>query len=319
MLERTRALFFRRYKIKETLIKNKLEEYSSILQLEKFESILHIYSNGDFNTKFIITTAIQEHKDILKFEKYCETQSNNYVTNFMLGVINHQYSARSRGNDVAKNVSENQAELMYEFAEKSLDFLMTALDLNKDDKMVYQVILRVFLYLGYDMETIEKYYDEASNTNGSNFYLNIIMLNIKTPKWLGSEKQLLEFSRRACDGLSAGDPNLALIPAAHYEIKLYLEMQDRDEESSQYLFKSEVKSEILTTFSHMIKEAKYNYSSIKALSTFLYPLYCYKEYQKIAEVLNITNDIVDFDSKPWWYYSFFKKYFYNAIMNYSKK
>jgi len=312
MFHNLKSKFFKKYSVPATPLPQIWQDTMTLIDQNKYEELTSLYLKSKYLVRKDILKVIGDMPNFDNLEDYCNDNLENYVCLLIKGHIYMEQSKRGRGMDVATRTSQHQFELMNKYAQQANDALYSALRNNRNDKMVFQILINSFIYLGFEGDELEQLYQEAIQLEGTNFHLNLIVLNIKTPKWHGSQSELFGFIKSVCSDDFYEAANLGLVCVAHYEYHLYLMMTDKTSEAIEHLDALDVKNDIRSACTDFIEHAEINDETYYAASAFLYFAWKYSDKKMAEKLLQFTQLKVNFEAKPWFYeYGELRKY--NAL------
>ena len=301
MLHNLRAKYFKKYDIPCKPVAQLWQDVMTLVDQSKYDEVVSLYKVSDYSKRLNILWVLNDLKEYEDFEDFCNEHLDDYVCCLIKGHLLIEVAYRIRGSDTFSNVSQKNIEKMQQFATQSFNTLMLALEINRDDKVVFYVLTGSLLLLNVEMEAIDEFYTEAKLLSDSNFYLNNRILNIKTPKWLGNKESLMGFVIDINKNIDKGDANLSLVAIAHYEYYLYLNMQGKYMKAAGYIMEDKIIGDIKLACRDFISHAKLNDETLYAASVFLYFALEFNNAKMAKALLEFTNLEIDFESKPWMY------------------
>ncbi|MCJ8314234.1 MAG: hypothetical protein HRU38_05655 [Saccharospirillaceae bacterium] len=301
MFHNLRAKYFTKYDMPSKHLPEIWQDVMNLIDQNKYEELVNLYKNSQYTNRSAILDIIEDIQNIDQIEKYCKQRFEDYVCCLFMGVAYIGRAANSRGAAIASKTSDQQIDGMYYYADKSRYILLSALDINREDILVFEILSGSLLYIGVDMDEVDGFYNEAKQLQGPKMNLNSRFLNIKTPKWLGSKKILFDFINQACHKLPKGDPNFCLVGIAHYEYYLYLKMNKEYKKAADYMSNKNVKKDIKDACFNFVDHAELNEDTMFAASLFLFFALEYNNKKMAKSLLIFTKLNINFARKPWNY------------------
>jgi hypothetical protein len=142
----------------------------------------------------------------------------------LLGLTLTAFAWQVRGTGRGAAVSATAARRFLVMLEEADDTLGQALRLSPHHPAAATARLRTALGLGSDEDQWWQRFSDSRRVRGTLYPAHLSMLTALCRKWYGSDEQMFDFARSVTAAAPAGDPVVAMLPAAHAEYLLSARM-----------------------------------------------------------------------------------------------
>ncbi|WP_330270921.1 hypothetical protein OG205_27500 [Lentzea sp. NBC_00516] len=140
----------------------------------------------------------------------------------LLGSAQSVAGWQSRGAAGADQTAEEQWDGLRKFSHRAHETLHRAAALDPDDVAPWALMMSMAVALPTHRREAAEVYEEVVKRVPDLVNASFRRLHAACKKWYGSHEEMLGFARGTAGGAPDGHPLLALIPAAHIEMHVYL-------------------------------------------------------------------------------------------------
>ncbi|HOZ77966.1 MAG TPA: DUF4034 domain-containing protein [Ferruginibacter sp.] len=231
-------------------------EFVSFLQQNKYQQLEDAYEELTWDAKTLLNEGIGLNEllaaDITRWVKQCP---DSYIANLFAGVSKTRLAWIARTAAQANNVSEEAANKFFVLLEEAAAFLHTADEINPEDPEIAARIIRVYMGLGVEEETVTSYFDSAVSFQPDHLMAHLMMINYLAPKWRGSIEAMHAFADNRIQ--ETGSQLLVTLKLfAITEEWLYYSMNGEDSRHSSFFSDAAIQEKIKTLYSNYREETE---------------------------------------------------------------
>lgn len=233
----------------------RLHEFKLLLEQKNYTAFEKEYEKLEWDAKTLLCEGIGLNPSCEQsIAAWITTNPSSYIANLFAGVSFTSQAWIARTGAQGSEVSEERAQLFFDFLEKAANHLKIADEINPDDAETCARTIRVYMGLGVEREVTEGYFIAANNIQEGHFMAHMMMINYLTPKWRGSIEEMYDFANNQF--AESNSTLLMTLPLfAIIEEWLYYGMTD-EKDSEEQVFKNEdLKETIKVMYSDYREEA----------------------------------------------------------------
>ncbi|MFS8101314.1 hypothetical protein LFM09_29730 [Lentzea alba] len=151
-----------------------------------------------------------------------EEQPGNVHLLLLLGSAQSVAGWQERGSAGADQTGADQWAGLRKFSARAHRNLQFAAELDPDDFAPWALMMSMAVAMPTHRREAAEVYEEVTKRVPDLYGAAFRRLHAACQKWYGSHDEMFGFARGTVEGLPDGHPLLALIPAAHIEMHLYL-------------------------------------------------------------------------------------------------
>ncbi|MFY7840694.1 MAG: hypothetical protein ACOVP7_10490 [Lacibacter sp.] len=235
---------------------SRLNEFKNYLLKKDYAAFEKEYEQLDWDAKTLLNEGIGLSP---LFERpiadWAATMPSSYVAHLFAGVSFTLQAWTARTGALGSEVSDERAQLFFDFLEKAAEHLKIADELNPDDAEVCARTIRVYMGLGVEREVTEGYFLAANSIQQGHFMAHMLMASYLTPKWRGSLDELYDFSNTQYEE-SNSSLLVTLLLFAITEEWLYYTITDEKELENNFFKNEELKATLKTIYSEYSDDGK---------------------------------------------------------------
>jgi len=180
------------------------------------------------------------------FPEYAKSRPSDPRAHYLHGTYLVSKAWDARGNGFADTVSQQDYSTFIEHLGNAQYSLQRSISLDKNMPDAYSQMLNVHKGLGNIAEA-RNLFEDAQKRFPNHLGLHMIMIDLLTEKWYGSDKEVLDFAS-SCSAKDEQGYLGALVAIAHIEV-----WGNNEPDNSKYLRRSAVKKDVNKAFDRYVK------------------------------------------------------------------
>lgn len=267
--------YFKKRKIKKNTPNTKtlafgMPEVSQVgqwLKDNKYDEIVTCYQNLENNDKSLLLDGVAlNHVYMDDAIKWQSKEPDNYLANIFSGVALTFKAWQARTGQLAKYVTEEQAQGFFNYLETAFEHLSKSTNLNPSEPEAYARLIRVFMGFS-EKEQAQGCFETILSLDSNHLAGHMFMVNLLAPKWLGSKDEMRDFAVKCA---SQNNDSLLYTVYLMYAVQSFVDLANEDYTQAEQRFKWSFEANIKKVYK------KTDFNSITSLQR--YHLHNYFSY-----------------------------------------